>query len=431
MRAPICPAIEERRTKPRVFVSSTIADFRDLRSALKFWLEEMDFEVQMSEFTDFDRRPEEGTFESCFNAIKACHYYILLIGGRRGSVYTNGVSVTQQEYRVAAELAQQGLIKPIVFLRSEVATALAERRAIAHSTVEDGQGTSRNVGGTSATLDDPDFTQTFINEIGATQHGTASQYGPSGSMWYYRFSAFRDVIDALRVTLLLQHPIRRQAQLANVRAELNANLAALVDRQKDGTLAPFTRWLTVVRNMVALPQPTLRQQVRLTPPQANLAMGFWYFNPSPDQLHTVALQEAILSSEFLSYDQATQRMVPTPDYEAMQSLLTLIHRYRTTHEIIAARVTSREAFYEAQRHKQGATIAADDLLWLYGLHDRLQDITRFSIALLRRIVDPSRPFAMPELNPSSPLKGESEMIAAEHPTSIELEKWIFAEESNI
>ena len=60
--------------KPRLFISSTIAEFVDLREALKYWLEEMGFEVQLSEHNDFDRKPEEGTFEACFSNIRDCDY---------------------------------------------------------------------------------------------------------------------------------------------------------------------------------------------------------------------------------------------------------------------------------------------------------------------------------------------------------------------
>jgi hypothetical protein len=37
--------------KPKVFVSSTIYDFRDLRSALKLWLEEYGYDVLRSHKT--------------------------------------------------------------------------------------------------------------------------------------------------------------------------------------------------------------------------------------------------------------------------------------------------------------------------------------------------------------------------------------------
>ena len=41
--------------KPKVFVSSTIYDFKGLRSALKYWLTEKGYEVRMSECNDLKR----------------------------------------------------------------------------------------------------------------------------------------------------------------------------------------------------------------------------------------------------------------------------------------------------------------------------------------------------------------------------------------
>ena len=64
----------------------------------------------MSEFNDFDRYPDQGAWESCFAAIAGSDYYVLLVGGFRGSEYEPGVSVTRQEYRVAARLAYEGRI---------------------------------------------------------------------------------------------------------------------------------------------------------------------------------------------------------------------------------------------------------------------------------------------------------------------------------
>lgn len=114
--------------RPRVFVSSTIYDFRDLRSALKWWLEQMGCDVRMSEFTDFNRPPEQGALNSCFAAIQDSHFYVLMIGGRRGSWFDqdNLVSITRQEFRVAAELARDGKLVPVVFVRKEVITALRD-----------------------------------------------------------------------------------------------------------------------------------------------------------------------------------------------------------------------------------------------------------------------------------------------------------------
>ena len=41
--------------QPTVFVSSTIYDFADMRSALKYWLGEMGFRAQLSEYNDFQK----------------------------------------------------------------------------------------------------------------------------------------------------------------------------------------------------------------------------------------------------------------------------------------------------------------------------------------------------------------------------------------
>ena len=81
-----------RAAKPRIFVSSTIYDFRDLRSALKYWLEQFGYEVRLSEFNDFTKRLDENAYNACLRAIEESDYYVLLIGTRVGGLYsTQGV----------------------------------------------------------------------------------------------------------------------------------------------------------------------------------------------------------------------------------------------------------------------------------------------------------------------------------------------------
>src|SRR5680860_1817062 len=113
--------------KIRVFVSSTIRDMSDLRSALKFWLQELGFEVELSEFNDFERRPDSGTFDACFEAIGQCDFYVLFVGSRCGSEYQNGVSVTRQEFRTAKSLASEGRLTIVPFIREKVHDALRLR----------------------------------------------------------------------------------------------------------------------------------------------------------------------------------------------------------------------------------------------------------------------------------------------------------------
>ena len=93
--------------RPRVFVSSTIYDFRDPRSALKWWLEQMGCEVRMSEFTDFNRPPEQGALKSCFAAIQDCHFYLLLttIAQWNGSTHEHGLARIKSDAIATARAA--------------------------------------------------------------------------------------------------------------------------------------------------------------------------------------------------------------------------------------------------------------------------------------------------------------------------------------
>ena len=90
-------------SRPIAFVSSTIRDFSDLRSALKFWLEEMGYEVLMSEHNDFEKKLTKDSYTACLESIDIADYFILLIGARSGGWFDKKqkVTITQAEYRRA------------------------------------------------------------------------------------------------------------------------------------------------------------------------------------------------------------------------------------------------------------------------------------------------------------------------------------------
>ena len=105
------------RTKPAIFVSSTISDFGDIRGALRYWLRESGYDVWLSDYNDMEKSPSLNAFDACFDSIRKADFYILLIGKRKGSLYDRKarVSVTQQEYRVAYEsFSTQG--NPVILL---------------------------------------------------------------------------------------------------------------------------------------------------------------------------------------------------------------------------------------------------------------------------------------------------------------------------
>ena len=93
----------------QVFVSSTFADLQEERRNVIQTLMEMDcIPSGMEIFPALD----EEQWEFIKKVISDCDYYILIIGGRYGSVTSEGISYTEKEYDFAASIG----LKVIAFL---------------------------------------------------------------------------------------------------------------------------------------------------------------------------------------------------------------------------------------------------------------------------------------------------------------------------
>lgn len=90
----------------QVFVSSTYADLKDERRAVIQALLEMDcLPAGMELFPATD----EEQFAFIKSVVNDCDYYLLIIGGRYGSLSPEGVSYTEQEYDYARSIGLQVL----------------------------------------------------------------------------------------------------------------------------------------------------------------------------------------------------------------------------------------------------------------------------------------------------------------------------------
>src|SRR4030042_1991855 len=112
-------------SSPDVFVSSTVNEFRDLRSAIAYHLRTQGLIVYISEAANFDVRGDRPAVEECFENIRKCDYYILIIGGTRGNLFMDKISITRQEYRVAREaFLSTGRPRLFFYLRETIEIAL-------------------------------------------------------------------------------------------------------------------------------------------------------------------------------------------------------------------------------------------------------------------------------------------------------------------
>ena len=195
---------------PTIFLSSTVYDFRDLRSALKYYLEKQGCTVLASEFNDFDKPLDDHSYDACLAAIEHCDYFILLIGARVGGLYDSHsrISITQQEYRTAYDLHQRRKLHILTFVRSEVWQVRDDRKALKRH-LEQQQLSETEVTDIlnypSNFANDATFISSFIEEVGrnaetkSASHGKASW--PTGN-WIHVFKDFADILATIDPLLL-------------------------------------------------------------------------------------------------------------------------------------------------------------------------------------------------------------------------------------
>lgn len=249
--------------KPKVFVSSTIYDFRDLRSALKYWLVEKGYEVRMSERNDFKKDSNQNSYQACLDSIKECDYFILLIGARAGGVYSQNplVTITQKEYQYANELAQQGVIKKLlVFVRKNVWDIREDRRSlqkyIENELLKDEDLKSKEeqikqiTKQSSSIIKDTEIIFNFIKEVTKIDEmKNAVQIGEDypERNWINQFENFEDIINVLKIELGVEYDIEIKRWNEILKQEISENLARL-STSTNKEIFPFFDYATPARN---------------------------------------------------------------------------------------------------------------------------------------------------------------------------------------
>jgi hypothetical protein len=423
--------------RPKVFISSTIYDFRDLRSALKYWLEELGYDVLLSEHNDFPAQVDLNSYESCLRAIDDSDYFILLIGSRVGGWYSEAsrISITQAEYRRAYEKLVAGKIKLLAFVRRDLWDIREDRKklecllrseALHHAELEekDIRAIAKHA---SKFANDADFTFGFLDEIARLEEMKAAVAGqrpfPPGN-WIHQFSEFRDVIDALRVELRFGINLRRVALLANLRAEIESNLRLLLVRSGEGNdLMPRSRFASFARDAlkgsVDDSSWIKAKHLQWLGMFALLGCGFGR------KLSTNALDEAITSGEMLDFDQESGAFVVGPFQETMLTLKRNIERLRQNDEMMDT--NTRSPMAEKFSKLDGDTLKGVpniSLVPILAIHDSLANVTVLSRAIHCAASGDASSLDSLTLYGDSPLDSETQKMENERPTSEQIKQWI-------
>jgi hypothetical protein len=422
--------------RPKVFVSSTVYDFRDLRSALKLWLEEYGYEVLMSEFNDFPQIPDRNSYESCLRSIENSDYFVLFVGGRVGGWYdhANRVSITRKEYQCAYERLKQGNLRLLVFVRKEVWDVREDRQALKKFLEDEAtfdkelssEAKAKLVNHPSKFLNDAEIIIDFIQEIGRIGEMKQACKGagefPSGN-WIYQFASFRDVIDACRTVLDLSGNLRQKALRANLEHEIKSNLSELMEPSKEGIL-PIT-----FRSKFARADFKGRYGDQSSYKGSDLILlGSFLMTAirAVVRLKVTALGEAIISGEFLDFDKVSGTQAVGPLQKALLNLHDQIDRLRSFSSERMWEITDnllRDS--NIKNNREGKFARDNGLLALpFAVHDVIENIISLCQATYLAMEGEASFLNNEKLHPSSPLSYESEKIEEERPTFQDVENWL-------
>lgn len=285
---------------PKVFVSSTVRDLGDLRSAIRYTLNSQGFTVHLSEASDFNVSGERTAIEECFNNIRACDCYILVIGSRRGQLFDARTSITRQEYRVAREqflMSQRP--KLLLYLRKETEDAL-----------QSGDQPVQMAG-----IDYPDHLRSFINEV---EHPP----NPDAPNFLTRFHSFEDLITSVARNLNIGRNLMETLTRHSLVSELASNLRCMVIRTGTSVF-PHHRWMSKLREEIRLntkPAAVLGQ-TSLSPNQADLLAAALVGRTRASQLRTRVIEDAVDHGIFLTFNPATGMLQESEIHRSLQETL--------------------------------------------------------------------------------------------------------------
>lgn len=94
--------------KPRIFVSSTFFDLRQVRSDLDRFIKELGYESVLNELGSIPYGKDDKLEEYCYKEINNIDILVSIVGGRYGTESQhNTLSISQMEFKTALELNKQ------------------------------------------------------------------------------------------------------------------------------------------------------------------------------------------------------------------------------------------------------------------------------------------------------------------------------------
>ncbi len=433
---------------PLVFVSSTVEDFRDLRSALRFWLGSLGYRLFMSEYSGSDKVLGPGTYDACFEAISRADLYVLLIGARRGSLISEEpqCSITEAEYDFAYRARQDsGRPMLLLFVRDEVARDIRRENP-------------------ELEYQDVEHTRSFVDKVERVAETTAAREGqgdPPADNWLHRFREFADIATEIDSALGITGSVREARQRDLLRDELaevlqrfvgaltmsfrkyfdaapaaRERFEALIGRSIPETLLSEENWLPRVWHRdadgVFGPLVDLRADpmgsVGVTERRVALQIAsFSLVVASYAAIEFPRLHEASRTGLFRRYDPQSRATVATDLQQAVDLAQRELREVRSfAREIGEAPARVRAQLAPLSSKKVGSVeLRRSDIAELAGLHNSVHNVVVRLVTLLRALQGANQS-PLPresDLRPHSPYPGMDKEVARERSTREEILAW--------
>lgn len=408
--------------RPTFFLSSTIFDFKDLRSAIKYALEARGCEVLASEFNDFEVDSSSHSYEACLANIAKADYFVLLIGSRVGGWYDkpNRVSITQQEFREAYRLHKTVKLRIVTLVRTEVWQAKEDRKALGKhlATLDLTEDQRKEISDfPSKFMDDADFIMAFLTEVGRNLETTqAVEKGgekPSGN-WIYPFSTFKEVEDVLQPLTFTG----LTADDATYRKALQYELIELIRRlllKYDKQAIDPRRVVAKFRDDHPISGEAFDDRVKVER-KAWSRFSVFMYRLMATSISPIVINDALTSSIFMDYDRQKSSYVPSPAYDLLSRLIDEIGMFNKG--VGAETFTVIHEFSPSRAgHVDHYFIPGQKLAILVGLSMRWFNIVSICEALIRHL--DGQALQVPALMPFSPIVGMQDEIDKEDVTAAE------------
>lgn len=420
---------------PKIFISSTIFDFYDLRSALRYYLSSQGFDVLLSEYNDFTKKLDENTFQSCLNAIEDCDYYILFIGSRVGGFYNmeDNISITQMEYRKAYDQLKKGKLQLLIFIRKDLWVIRDDRNAMKELLLneyknkyeisdEDLDSIYKH---NSNFINDADFIFKFLNEVGRDEEMECAIEGkgefPIGN-WLHSFNNFEDIVDALRIAFNIKKDLSYVALIQNLKYELYANLKLIVEKQNSdiypknifGAL-PRIHFTGGVKSKSKIPSQYM----------FDLSIYSMFGVGYGSKLKYEFINQALYSGKFLEYDKTDNSFRSGLVNNGLLNLKDNINQLQRLEELFQKnQIEYVRKYREASKLSDTVIIDNDDLVLPFAIYDCQENIRNLLIGLIG-ILDGNDNFLKNlKLHHTSPIEEVAERMKKAIPNNAELEEYV-------